>query len=229
MLPPDAVGYFNTLKAGKFLATQSKDGKVNVVFIATMKAYDDRTLVFGNMMLRKSHGNLEDDDKVSACVVTENLKSYEVKGKFKGFERSGKYFDEISNIPVIRYIAYGALRSVGIIEVEDISIPLKRPILGLVSGIATTRLLSKKSLPAGKMPPNVMEKFERLQAIKVIAAREDGYPRINSRALYEGGGPKYAHLQLCEFTKFTLSQRWTIRDIFCSYNGRNILSSKGDI
>jgi len=178
MLPPDAVGYFNTLMAGKFLATQSKAGKVNVVFVATMKAYDDRTLVFGNMMLRKSHGNLEDDDKVSACVVTENLKSYEVKGKFKGFERSGKYFDEVSNIPVIRYIAYGALRSVGIIEVEDISIPLKRPVLGLVSGIATTRLLSKKSLPAGKMPPNVMEKFERLKAIKVIAAREDGYPRI---------------------------------------------------
>lgn len=178
MLPPDAVGYFNTLMAGKFLATQSKDGKVNVVFIATMKAHDDRTLIFGNMMLRKSYGNLEDDDKVSACVVTENLKSYEVKGKFKGFERSGKYFDEISNIPVIRYIAYGALRSVGIIEVEDISIPLKRPVLGLVSGIATTRLLSKKSLPAGKMPPTVVEKFERLKAIKVIAAREDGYPRI---------------------------------------------------
>ncbi len=178
MLPPDAVGYFNTLMAGKFLATQSKDGKVNVVFIATMKAHDDRTLIFGNMMLRKSHRNLEDDDKVSACVVTANLKSYEVKGKFKGFERSGKYFDEISNIPVIRYIAYGALRSVGIIEVEDISIPLKRPVLGLVSGIATTRLLSKKSLPAGKMPPNVMEKFERLKAIKVIAAKEDGYPRV---------------------------------------------------
>lgn len=178
MLPPDAVGYFNTLMAGKFLATQSKDGKVNVVFIATMKAHDDRTLIFGNMMLRKSHRNLEDDDKVSACVVTANLKSYEVKGKFKGFERSGKYFDEISNIPVIRYIAYGALRSVGIIEVEDISIPLKRPVLGLVSGIATTRLLSKKSLPVGKMPPNVMEKFERLKAIKVIAAKEDGYPRV---------------------------------------------------
>ena len=178
MLPPDAVGYFNTLMAGKFLATQSKDGKVNVVFIATMKAHDDKTLIFGNMMLRKSHRNLEDDDKVSACVVTENLKSYEVKGKFKGFERSGKYFDEISNIPVIRYIAYGALRSVGIIEVEDISIPLKRPVLGLVSGIATTRLLSKKSLPAGKMPPTVVEKFERLKAIKVIAAKEDGYPRV---------------------------------------------------
>jgi len=178
MLPPDAVGYFNTLMAGKFLATQSKDEKVNVVFIATMKAYDDRTLIFGNMMLRKSYRNLEDDDKVSACVVTTNLKSYEVKGKFKGFERSGKYFDEVSNIPVIRYIAYGALRSVGIIEVEDISIPLKRAVLGLVSGIATTRLLSKKPLPAGKMPPNVMEKFERLQAIKVVAAKEDGYPRV---------------------------------------------------
>lgn len=178
MLPPDAVGYFNTLMAGKFLATQSKNGKVNVVFIATMKAHDDKTLIFGNMMLRKSQKNLEDDNRVSACVVTTNLKSYEVKGKFKGFERSGKYFDEISNIPVIRYIAYGALRSVGIIEVEDICIPLKSPILGLVSGIATTRLLSKKTLPAGKMPPNVMEKFERLKAIKVIATREDGYPKV---------------------------------------------------
>jgi len=178
MLPPDAVGYFNTLLAGKFLATQSKNGKVNVVFIATMKAHDDRTLIFGNMMLRKSQKNLEDDNRVSACVVTTNLKSYEVKGKFKGFERSGKYFDEISNIPVIRYIAYGALRSVGIIEVEDICIPLKSPILGLASGIATTRLLSKKTLPAGKMHPNVMEKFERLKAIKVIAAREDGYPKV---------------------------------------------------
>jgi hypothetical protein len=28
------------------------------------------------------------------------------------------------------------------------------------------------------MPPTVVEKFERLKAIKVIAAKEDGYPRI---------------------------------------------------
>jgi len=178
MLSPDAMEYFNTLMAGKFLATQSKNEKVNVVFIATMKAHDDRTLIFGNMMLRKSLKNLEDDNRVSACVVTSSLKSYEVKGKFKGFERSGKYFEEVSNIPVIRYIAYGALRSVGIIEVEDICIPLKRPMLGLISGIAATHISSKKVLPAGKMPPNVMEKFERLKAIKVIATKEDGYPKV---------------------------------------------------
>jgi len=206
MLSPEAMGYFNTLMAGKFLATQSKNGKVNVVFIATMKAYDDRTLIFGNMMLRKSLKNLEDDNKVSACVVTTNLKSYEVKGKFKGFERSGRYFDEITNLPVIRYIAYGALRSAGIIEVEDISIPLERPMLGLISGMLATRISSKKALLSGEMPLNVMEKFERLKAIKVIAAKEDGYPKVmpvlcmkavdpNTLIFSCGSSPNLSHLK----------------------------------
>lgn len=176
MLPPKAVECFDTLMAAKFMATQDENGKVNVVPIVTMKPYDDKTLIFGNLMMRKSFRNLQRDNRVSVCVITSNLKCYEVKGEFRGFEKAGKYFDTISNIPPIKYTAYGSVRSVGIIDVESVCTPLKNPIIGLISGVMTTP--SRKKLKEGRMHPNVVEKFERLTAAKVIATKEDGHPRI---------------------------------------------------
>ena len=176
MLPPKAIECFDILMAAKFLATQDENGKLNVVPIVTMKPYDDKTLIFGNLMMRKSLKNLQEDSRVSACVITSSLKCYEVKGEFRGFEKTGKYFDMISSIPLIRYTAYGSVRSVGIIDVEDVCAPLKNPILGLISGMITTPL--RKKLQKGKMHPNIVEKFERLTAAKVIATKEDGHPRV---------------------------------------------------
>jgi hypothetical protein len=178
MLPPEAMKCFDILMAAKFLATQDGSGKINVVPIVTMKPYDDKTLIFGNMMMRKSLKNLQEDNRVSACVVTSNLKCYEVTGKFRGFEKTGKYFDEISNIPIIRYTAYGSVRSAGIIDVEAVCAPLKSPMLGLISGLINTPPSQRKKIKKGKLHPCIAEKFERLTAAKVIATRENGRPRI---------------------------------------------------
>jgi len=178
VLPPKAMECFDILMAAKFLATQDESGKINVVPIVTMKPYDDETLIFGNLMMRKSLKNLQEDSGVSACVITSNLKCYEVKGEFRGFEKTGKYFDIISNIPLIRYTAYGSVRSVGIIDVGDVCAPLKNPILGLISGMITTPSSRRKKLKKGKMHPGIVEKFERLTAAKVIATGENGYPRV---------------------------------------------------
>lgn len=180
ILTTEAEESFNILRAGKFLATQNEDVKVNVVPIVSMKAFDSKTLVFGNIMMRKSKQNLEEDKRVSACVITEKPECYKVEGKFKGFENRGKHYEEISNLDMVKYSGYGTLRSVGIIKVNETETPLKRPRLNAILGEMSTRfvqLISENTEEKGKMHPNVMKKFGELWGAKVIASNKNGHPK----------------------------------------------------
>jgi len=170
------------LMAGKFLATQNQEGKVNVVPVITMKPFDSETLVFGEMMVRKTKRNLEEDGKVSACVVTDRLESYRVRGKFKGFENRGKHHDKITNIDMIKYTPYGSVRSAGIIKVDKIETPLNLGLLNVIPSEMSTRFLQfiseNTTEKKEKMHPNVMEKFGESMGIKVVASNRNDFPEV---------------------------------------------------
>lgn len=193
-----AMKYFNTPIMPKFLATRDREGKVNVVPIVTIRTCDERTLAFGNMMLRKSERNLREDNRVSVCVfglsgllglnqVPEfeellfklyemKLNAFEVKGRFIGFEKIGEHYDAVASMPMLRYCAYQALRNVGVIEVEEVFTPIhEAPIEEMISGTAIQIELEK--IQARKMHPNVAEKFGRMVAFRVIATKADGHPK----------------------------------------------------
>jgi hypothetical protein len=208
-LSDESIKYFDTPIIPKFLATQDEEGKVNVVPVLTIRSYDDKTLVFGNIMLRKTEKNLQKDDRVSVCVfgisalvgmervpsfeelipvlAEIKLDTYKVKGRFKGFERAGKYFDVVAGIPMLRYCAYQPLRGVGIIEVEDVRVPFGEiPIEQMMMGTATK--ISLEDQAEGKMHPNVAEKFNRLVSFRVIATRVAGRPEIIPVLSMKGAG-----------------------------------------
>ncbi|MEM2214186.1 MAG: hypothetical protein QXD66_03190 [Candidatus Nezhaarchaeales archaeon] len=177
-LPREAIAAFNLEVAGKFLATVSEDWKPNVVPVLSMRAYDEETLVFGEFMMLKTRRSLIKGCVVCACVITEKLENYVVKGVFEGFERTGEYYDFIAQIPMFRYNAYMGPRAAGIIRVEDVwQVDESRSKLNVLLDTLIARFASTQE-DGKRLPPIIAEKFNRINAIKVLAKVYNGYPII---------------------------------------------------
>jgi hypothetical protein len=112
-LDPGAVRALSGLRTPKFLATRDADGVPNVVPVLSLEAVDERTIVFGEMMIWKTRRNLEADPRVSILVLSSDLRAWTVRGRFVEFQRSGPYFDHIASEESARYNPYGSYRSAG--------------------------------------------------------------------------------------------------------------------
>ena len=79
-MPPDVR---QTLEKQKPipLATASKSGVPNVVFIGLLKIIDDETLMLADNFFNKTAANLEENPKISiVCYNSETKKSFQIKG-----------------------------------------------------------------------------------------------------------------------------------------------------
>ncbi|MEM4447344.1 MAG: pyridoxamine 5'-phosphate oxidase family protein [Candidatus Jordarchaeales archaeon] len=177
-LPRGAVEAFNLEMAGKFLATAGGDGKPNVVPVISLRAFDEETLVFGEFMMLKTRKNLAEGCKVCACVVTEKLENYVATGVFKGFERRGKYYEFVSEIPLFKYNAYTGARAAGVIKVEEVWQVERAKSKAAILLDTLAAMVTPVSGGGKRLHPNISEKFNRLNAVKVVAKIEDGQPVI---------------------------------------------------
>nr|MDO8062297.1 hypothetical protein [Candidatus Freyrarchaeum guaymaensis] len=178
VLTSDAVEAFNLELAGKFLATIGLDGRPNVVPVISIRAFDEETLVFGEFMMVKTKRNLVDGCAVCTCVITERLDNYVVRGVFEGFEKRGKYYDFISEIPLFRYNAYTGARSAGVIRVEEVwQVKRAKSRINILADTLAVMSVSGGG-SGGVIPPNVAEKFNRINAVKVVAKVEGDKPLI---------------------------------------------------
>jgi predicted pyridoxine 5'-phosphate oxidase superfamily flavin-nucleotide-binding protein len=63
------------------MATSSKAGVPNVVFIGAMKILDDETILIADNFFYKTAANLKENPKVSLlCYSSETKKSFQIKG-----------------------------------------------------------------------------------------------------------------------------------------------------
>jgi len=74
------------------IATATKDGTPNVIFIGLMKILDDETLLLADNFFLKTAANLSENSVL--CYDTDTKKSYQIKGSAKVY-RSGPQFDEM--------------------------------------------------------------------------------------------------------------------------------------
>jgi len=163
----------------KFLATSSAGGTPNIVPVISIEALDERTLIFGELMIWKTKKNLEANPKVSAAVFTASMNCWTARGDFDRFERTGEIYDRINTKDLFRYNAYTGLRNVGVINVRDVA-----RIRGMLSparigelALASIKATRVKFGHSGPMPPQVTEKFQRAKAAKFISyVDSDGYP-----------------------------------------------------
>lgn len=180
-LDPGVARALSELRAPKFLATRDADGVPNVVPVLSLEAVDERTIVFGEMMIWKTRRNLEADPRVSILVLSPDLRVWTVRGRFVEFQRSGSYFDHIASEESARYNPYGSFRSAGVIEVLGGSRTSQLSQLSLLLHTARLRLLALGLPRDGRTPPvmpvQVREKFDRLKAAKALAIVDaSGHP-----------------------------------------------------
>lgn len=165
-------------RTAKFLATRDVDGIPNVVPVLSLEAVDERTIIFGELMIWKTRRNLDADARVSILALTEDLCGWAVRGRFVEFQRTGAYYDRIMEGPRMRYNPYTGVRSAGVIEVLGASPAFRFSRAGLLIDALRSRWLARR-LPGGGRKPGVMpapvqEKFGRLNAAKAVAYLDAG-------------------------------------------------------
>jgi predicted pyridoxine 5'-phosphate oxidase superfamily flavin-nucleotide-binding protein len=180
-LSPAAVRALAAARAPKFLATRDATGIPNVVPILSLEATDERTIIFGELMIWKTRRNLEADPRVAVMVLAPDLRAWTIRARFVEFQRSGAYFDHIMSSENVRYNAYSGIRSAGVIEVEEVVRTSKISQAGLLLDAARSRWLARRLSRDGPaeeaMPVQVWEKFGRLRAAKALAVLDaDGHP-----------------------------------------------------
>jgi hypothetical protein len=161
------------LEAAKFMATRDENGIPNIAMISTLSPWekDEEQLIFGNFLMWQTKKNLENSSPVSISVMTLDFKSYEVRGRFLGFETSGEKFDVMSKKDLFRYSAIGLLRSVGTIAIDEI-FPIKLSMLGVGKEWFLAKIAGKRfnDLEKGKfINPIVKKNTGVLQGSKFLA------------------------------------------------------------
>jgi hypothetical protein len=77
------------------IATATKDGTPNVIFINFLKILDDETLLLSDNFFLKTAANLSENPRISVlCYDEETKKSYQIKGSAK-VHKAGPVFDEM--------------------------------------------------------------------------------------------------------------------------------------
>jgi len=123
-MPKQVMDLFNDPDAVKFLATVDAEGKPNCAFIASLMAPGEDILIFADMMMNKTKKNLTNTKKVAATVYKAPWSSYQVKGTFEGFQRSGLLYDMAQALskesPQLKGKIYFYIKQIGVIRVEEV-------------------------------------------------------------------------------------------------------------
>ena len=162
-LSPEVMRALSGPRTPKFLATRDAGGTPNVVPVLSLEAADERTIIFGELMIWKTRRNLGADPRLSILVLSADLRGWAIRGRFVEFQRTGAYFDHLMESESIRYNAYSGIRSAGVIEVLDVPRTFEFSRASLLIDTLRSRWLARrlfgKSRGEGAMPPQVQEKF----------------------------------------------------------------------
>lgn len=181
LLDSELIEVFHGEMTPKFLATRDPAGEPNVVPIISLDAVDERTLVFGELMIWKTRDNLAADPRVGIAIVTEDLRSWTIRGRFREFVESGPYVDRMNAKEMFRYNAYVRISRAAVIDVEAVTSAERHSKLGVAAGLLCSKagayLVGRQG--GGTIPPRVAEKFARTRAIKVLAFPDaTGHPTV---------------------------------------------------
>jgi hypothetical protein len=158
----------------KFLATRSAAGVPNVVPCTSIMAagdVDDR-LIFGNFLLRKSVGNLDEDPRIGILVVTTDLEGWVLQGEFEGWQRTGDYVDRLNSTDLLRYNPYTGIRNAGIVRVTSFQRHFRLSKLRVLSDFLLARLarpFPSAAENATTLPAPAEKAYSPMTAVRVLA------------------------------------------------------------
>jgi len=80
------------------IATASKSGVPNVVFVGLLKIIDDETLMIADNFFNKTAANLMDNPKISIlCYSSDTKKSFQIKGNVT-LCKEGENFNQMKKV-----------------------------------------------------------------------------------------------------------------------------------
>lgn len=168
--------------AAKFLASRDAEGRVNLSVVISLQPFPEAEaeLVFADMMMRRTRGNLQQDPRATALVVDRSLRTAVVKATFSGFHTSGPYKEFVDSSPFLRYNAYSGSRAAGVLQVVE-ALPVSS--ISLPSVLLDKTRVSLARLPRGRgrgeLPPLVSRRFSALTSMKALAVPgKDGHPLV---------------------------------------------------
>lgn len=100
-LPKEVMEAINSPKAGKVLVTVRADGSPHVVQAGSIMAMSPELIVFGAIIMKETGKNLEAMKKKNAAIailVTEGMKSYQIRAKIKEAHTEGPYVDKMNEV-----------------------------------------------------------------------------------------------------------------------------------
>jgi len=189
---PDQIAMMAGDMTPKFLATRSAEGRPNVVPILSIQAADPRTVIFGEFLMWKTRANLEADRRVAGLVLTQDLRFFRFRARVRDFVRTGPHFDQVSASPMFRYNPYTGVRGVWVADLVEAEPIGRLSPLAVAAGFIVNRLsgprvvdgprVTPDSAPAAArrrvLPAPVLEKVNRMQALKVVATRGGEFPEV---------------------------------------------------
>ena len=76
------------------LATSTKKGKPNVIYVGYLKLIDDETVLIADNYFKKTKNNILQNNQLAFAVLDEKAGSYQIKGRTE-YLTKGKYYDEV--------------------------------------------------------------------------------------------------------------------------------------
>lgn len=120
-MPRQVIEKINDPRSVKFLATVDEWGRPNVVYIGSLRAVDEETLIYADSAGVKTKKNLKPGVPVAINVLLlEKVTSYQIKGTFVEFQTSGPNYDLLSELPEFKYNTYFGVRAAGVIRVDEV-------------------------------------------------------------------------------------------------------------
>jgi hypothetical protein len=93
-MPPDVKETLSNQKPVP-VATSSKNGVPNVIFVGLVKILDDETLMVVDNFFNKTAANLQENPRVSVlCYDTQTKKSFQIKGRTQ-IHKEGQTYDDM--------------------------------------------------------------------------------------------------------------------------------------
>jgi len=162
----------------KFAATVDAQGAPNVVPLLSARMTDSRTIAFVRFMVWKTAKNFEQNKKISFACPGPRGRAYLAKGEFKEWVTQGPLLEEFESEPLYRYNAYAGANVIGVVDVKEV---IEYPGAGILVNIAKGALkrIGRKRAPRpkgpdrGPMPWQVVDKYNRIAAVKFIAMVSD--------------------------------------------------------
>ena len=113
-LPPSVTRAWAKREPYVVMTTVSKDGVPNSIYVGSVGRFDERTFYLCNHHFKKTQQNILETGQGSLLFLTQEHKSYQLKGTFE-FQASGPVYEEMKNHSPTPYPA-----SVAVLHVTEV-------------------------------------------------------------------------------------------------------------